>query len=163
MLDAGLPDGAMLSAVYRPWPFLRVQAGGGTNSVSAGFRGGLAVLPFTAGPSLTVEGGWYFEGDVTGPVQQVTGSGNAKAMAQRLGYQFANLHVGVDFGEDSVFFFLHGGASYVRTELHGANRAFGSVTTDASGAPVTTFTINSDPVITAWVPSAKCGLIVFFV
>jgi hypothetical protein len=163
MLDAGIPDGAMLSAVYRPWRWARVHAGAGSNTISAGMRAGVVLVPFTAGPSLTVEGGWYFEGDASGIVTQVTGNQDQTAMAHRLGYQFANFHLGLELGGESVFFFLHGGASYLRSEIHQTNQVFGGRSTDAQGNVVTTFTITRDPVVTAWVPSAKCGLVFFFV
>ncbi len=163
MLDGGIPDGAMLSAVYRPWAWARVHAGAGTNTASAGIRGGVSVVPFTAGPSLTVEAGWYFEGDASGLAATVAGSDGRNAMTRRLGYQFANFHLGLELGGQSVFFFLHGGLSYVRSELHQANQVFGGETRDAQGNVVTSFTITSDPVVTAWVPSGKCGLMVFFI
>jgi hypothetical protein len=163
MLDAGLPDGAMLSAVYRPWQWLRVHAGGGTNAISPGIRAGFGLVPFGVGPSFTVEGGWYFEGDANRIATTVTGGNyQPNAMAEKVGYQFMNLHLGVELGRQYLTFFLHGGMSYVRAEIHQANRVFGAQTTDAYGTPLTTFRITSDPVITALIPSFKFGLVVFF-
>ena len=79
MLDAGAPDGFNASIVARPFSFLRMQLGGGSNLVSKGVRAGLALVPFGAGPSLTIEGGHYFDGDANDL--------GAEARGQRLGGQ----------------------------------------------------------------------------
>jgi hypothetical protein len=164
MLDAGFPDGVMASVAYRPRQWLRAYVGGGTNSVSAGIRAGFALVPFGFGPSLTVEGGWYFEGDANDLARELAGRGyEHNAMAERFGYQFANLHLGFETGGKHVNFFMHGGMSYVRLELHEADEVFGGEMTDAQGTTVVTFGVPSDPVITALVPSVKLGLVVYLV
>jgi hypothetical protein len=162
MLDAGLPDGAMLSIAYRPWAWLRVHAGGGSNAISPGLRAGLVLVPLGAGPSLTFEGGGYFEGNANDIASTVTGGKyEPNAIAERVGYTFMNLHLGVELGREYLTFFMHGGMSYLRAEIHDANQVFGAETTDAYGTPVTTFRITSDPMITALIPSFKFGLLVF--
>src|ERR1700690_2945931 len=70
MADAGLPDGANASLVFRPLRWLRVHGGGGYNMVSAGVRGGATVVPFGMGPSATLEAGHYFDGNANGAVQR---------------------------------------------------------------------------------------------
>src|SRR5262245_56202837 len=70
MLDAGLPDGANASLVLRPVSWLRAHAGGGTNAISPGVRVGATLLPFGSGPSATIEGGHYFEGNANGLAQR---------------------------------------------------------------------------------------------
>ena len=62
MADVGLPDGVGASLVYRPAKWLRVTGGGTYNMISSGLRAGASLLPFGWGPSLTVEGGHYFDG-----------------------------------------------------------------------------------------------------
>src|SRR5690349_18831998 len=58
MMDAGLPDGANAALVFRPVSWLRAHGGGGYNMISKGVRAGLTLLPFGAGPSATLEGGY---------------------------------------------------------------------------------------------------------
>jgi hypothetical protein len=163
MLDVGFPDGVIAGAAFRPTAAVRLQAGAGTNAVSPGFRAGAVLVPFGVGPSLTLEGGWYFEGNANGIAGQVVGSSySSNRIADRVGYQFANAHLGVDFGRGNSTFFIHGGMSYIHAKLHNANDVFGGQTTDASGA-TTTYKINGDPNVNAFLPSFKLGFLYYFV
>jgi hypothetical protein len=163
MLDVGFPDGVMAGATYRPWSWVRLQAGGGSNGVSAGVRGGVVVIPLGAGPSLTLEGGHYFEGDANGIASQIIGpSYENNRTAQHVGYQFANGHVGIEFGKEVCTFFLHGGMSYVRAEIHNVNDVLGGQSNNANGVS-TSVSVNGDPVIRAWFPSFKLGFIIHIV
>ena len=45
-LGAGAPDGATADFVFRPQPWLRLQAGPAWNSVAWGAQGGIALTPF---------------------------------------------------------------------------------------------------------------------
>jgi hypothetical protein len=163
MLDVGLPDGVIGGVAYRPWSWLRVQAGAGTNSVSPGIRGGLVIVPLGVGPSITLEGGHYFEGDANGIAGQIVGSGYQRtATAQRFGYQYANAHLGLELGHERVAFLVHGGVSYVHVVLHDANDLLTPKSTGPQNG-ATTFALNGDPVITAWVPSAKLGFLIYLV
>lgn len=163
MLDVGFPDGVIVGASYRPLNWLRLQAGAGTNAVSPGLRAGVVLIPFGVGPSLTLEGGSYFDGDANWLASQVAGSTyKDNQMAQRVGYQFANAHLGVEVGRKTVTFFLHGGMSYIHASLHNANSVFGGTTADATGG-VTTYSINGDPSISAFMPSFKLGFLIYLV
>jgi hypothetical protein len=162
-LDAGVPDGLMGGIAYRPWSWLRVQAGAGTNSVSAGLRGGVAIVPFGVGPSLTLEVGHYFEGDANGTASRIVGSDYRRtATAEHFGYQYANAHLGLELGHEHFSFFVHGGVSYVHLVLRHANDV---LSPQFAGAPNggTTVNFSGDPVITAWVPSAKLGFLIYLV
>lgn len=163
MLDVGVPDGVMAGVSLRPWSWVRVQAGGGSNAVSLGVRGGVVVVPFGVGPSLTLEGGHYFEGDANGVAAAVVGPEyeNSKT-AQRVGYDFANGHLGLELGREVFTFFIHGGISYVRSEIHDVNDVLGGVTANADGT-TTRITINGNPVVRAWVPSLKLGFVIHLV
>jgi hypothetical protein len=163
MLDVGFPDGVMVGAAYRPWSWVRMQAGAGSNAVSPGIRGGLVLVPFGTGPSLTLEGGNYFEGDANGIASQIVGSSyESSRTAQQVGYRFANGHLGLEFGEDVFTFFLHGGMSYVHAEIHNANDSFSGHSNDADGTS-TSVTFSGDPVIRAWFPSFKLGFVIHLV
>jgi hypothetical protein len=159
-LDIWFPDGLMVGAAYRPWPWLRAQAGAGWNAVSAGIRGGIVLIPFGTGPSLTLEGGHYFDGNANGIASIIVGAGyeNNRA-AEQVGYQFANGHLGIDIGKEYVTFFIHGGISFVHAKIHNSNDALGGQTNHLEGTS-TSVTVSGDPTIRAWFPSFKLGLII---
>ena len=162
MLDMGVPDGIVGGVSYRPQPWLRVQVGAGSNAVSPGIRGGVVFLPFGVGPSLTLEAGHYFEGDANGLLRSVVGAEyRDNRMAERVGYQFANLHAGFDIGEERFTFFLHGGVSYLHMQLHNTEDVFGA--TEAGQSMAASYGIARDSSFSAWIPSLKLGFIVHLV
>jgi hypothetical protein len=162
MLDVGLPDGIMGGLSFRPQPWLRLQAGAGSNAISPGIRGGVVLVPFGAGPSLTLEAGHYFEGDANGLFASFAGSEyRNNAIAKRVGYQFANFHAGFEVGQERFTFFLHGGISYLHTQLHSVDEVLGA--TEAGRNAAATYGIGGDSSIDAWIPSLKLGFIVHLV
>jgi hypothetical protein len=163
MVDAGIPDGAVGSLVLRPWKWLRTSVGGSYNMVSKGVRGGLSLLPFGRGPSLTVEAGRYFEGDANAAARKVAGpSFQDISILEKVGYDYANAHLGLDFGYKRVTFFIHGGMSYLRGTIHNADSLFQTQAsidgTDSNGLSVK---VKGDPTVKVIGPSAKIGLIVY--
>jgi hypothetical protein len=162
MADVGVPDGAQGSIVLRPWKALRFSAGGGYNGISKGVRGGFSILPFGRGPSLSIEAGKFFEGDANAAARKYMPSFQDVAVLQRVGYEYANAHLGLDFGYKRVTFFIHGGMTYLRGTIHDANQLFQTQPsingTDANGLEVK---ITKDPTVVAIGPSAKIGLIVY--
>jgi hypothetical protein len=162
-MDVGFPDGFMVGASYRPVPWLRAQASAGSNAIGVGLRGGLTWLPFGMGPSLTLEGGNYFDGDANGVLSTFAGDKyESNQTAKRIGYQFANGHVGLDFGKGTFLFFVHGGMSYIRTKIHDVNDVLGGQTSNPEGTG-TLITVKGEPLVVAWLPSIKLGFAVFFV
>jgi len=159
MLGAGVPDGATGSAVFRPWSWVRAEAGGSYNMISRGVRAGVSLLPFGAGPSATLEVGHYFDGNANGVARSVAGAGfHDSAILQRVGYDYANAHLGLDFGTRRVVFFIHGGMSYISARVHNVNAQIA----DASGAASnTTVSFNQDPSVRILTPSAKLGFIFY--
>jgi hypothetical protein len=162
MADAGIPDGANGALVLRPAPWLRLHAGGGTNTVSAGYRGGLSLLlPWAVGPSLSVEVGHYRDGEATGLVRTfVGGQGDLEPLFARLGYTYVNAQLGLEVGRGPVQFFVHAGLSRITATLHNATAALEK----ARGAPTdpsTTVVVREDPVLRVWGPSVKLGLVVY--
>ena len=161
MADVGLPDGAGASLVYRPMKWLRVTGGGTYNMISSGVRAGASLLPFGWGPSLTVEGGHYFDGDANGLVRKFAGSSyQSNAVLERVGYDYANAHLGLDLGYRRVTFFIHGGMSFIRASVHNVDQALQS-DPGSSSSSGTTVAVKQDPIIRAFTPSAKLGLIVY--
>lgn len=159
MVDAGVPDGATGSLVYRPWSWLRVHAGGGYNMVSPGVRGGLTLAPMPGAATLTlnVDGGRYFGGDANPLARTLTGDQSIDVAALRdVGYDYANFHAGFEFGRKYATFYIHAGMSYVTGEMKNAGETFSKF--DA----YTTFEFKGDPKVTIWTPSLRLGLIVYF-
>jgi hypothetical protein len=158
-VDGGIPDGATVSAMYRPFSWVRGEVGMGYNMISKGARAGLTLLPFGAGPSATLEAGHFFEGDANGVARSIAGAGfKDSAMLQRVGYDFANAHLGLDFGTRRVVFFIHGGMSYIRAQVHNVNEQLSSSMSSTSG---TTVSFNQDPTVRVVAPSAKLGFIFY--
>lgn len=156
MVDVGVPDGLIGSLVVRPWKWVRAYGGGGSNSVSTGWRGGFALLPFGAGPCAALEYGRYSAGDANGLVRRMTGgSFEGSSLLDQLEYQYANAHLGLEFGGKRFTFFVHGGVSQVWAQL----RESGG-TLSGTGAD-TVVRVSSDPRIKAFGSSLKIGLILF--
>ena len=162
MADAGLPDGANASLVFRPLRWLRVHGGGGYNMVSAGLRAGATVVPFGMGPSATLEGGHYFDGNANGAVQRFAGQSFSSPLLERVGYDYANFHLGLDLGYRRVTFYIHGGMSYVRAQVHNLDSVVSSQAPASDGNGTTEISLKQDPTLRAWFPSAKLGLIFYF-
>jgi hypothetical protein len=157
MADAGLPDGAIGSLVVRPWQWFRVYGGGGSNSVSRGWRGGFSLVPFGAGPSVSLEYGHYNDGDANGVVRRVvSGDFGGSPLLNKIGYDYVNAHAGLEFGGKHVLFFVHGGISKVWAQIHNLNDAMKSSSS-------TTVEVSQDPKVTVVGSSFKVGLIVFFI
>lgn len=157
MLDAGVPDGASGSAVFRPWRWLRTEVGGSYNLVSKGVRGGLSLIPFGMGPSATLEAGHYFDGNANGIARSLAGGGfQDNAVLERIGYDYANAHLGLDFGMRRVVFFVHGGMSYVRASIHNLNTEISS-----GDMGSTTVSFNKDPIVRIFTPSVKLGFVFY--
>ena len=158
-LAAGVPDGAAVSGVYRPFKWLRAELGGSYNMISKGVRGGVSLIPFGMGPSATLEAGHYFDGDANGLARKFAGAGfDDNAVLQRIGYDYANAHLGLDFGMRRVVFFIHGGMSYVRAQIHNVNE---QVAASGGSSSSTTVSFNQDPTVRVVAPSAKLGFIFY--
>jgi hypothetical protein len=158
MLDVGVPDGLIGSLVVRPWKWMRVSGGGGTNSISHGWRAGITLLPFGSGPSASLEYGRYQDGDANGLAKKFMGGGfNGSRALERLGYEYMNAHLGLDFGFRNVVFFLHGGVSMIRGQIHNLD----AVTGGAGASDTTEVVVRQDPNFKAVGPSIKMGLLVY--
>ncbi len=152
-VDAGVPDGAQAALVFRPIRALRVHAGGGYNLVSKGVRGGLTLAPLSSwfSPTLSIDVGRYFEGDANPLAQRIKGDPTySSPMLERVGYDYANAHLGLEFGRQWATFYVHAGVSRVSGTVYGVAEAIGE-----------DVTIEGDPDVTLWSPSARIGLIVY--
>jgi hypothetical protein len=157
LLGAGLPQGATLSAAYRPVPSLRLFAGPAWNYVGFGVQGGIAVAPWhlAATPVITVEAGRYFGADVS----FITKGGQGiptelSSLLKDMTYTYAAVHAGIELGsQNGLSFAVDVGLGYIALE------GKGTVTkTDASGSTVTF----KDPRVSATLPSLRLGLHYWF-
>ena len=81
-------------------------------------------------------------------------------MLERVGYDYANAHLGLDLGYRRVTFFIHAGMSFIRASVHNIDQAI-EAGSGSSGSSSTTVAVKQDPIIRAFTPSAKLGLIVY--
>ena len=148
ILDAGVPDGANLGLVARPFSWLRLHAGGSYNLVSAGVRGGVSYVPFNYWivPTLTVEGGHFFDGNARSSIKAIAGL-DVEYAPEKVSYTYANGHLGLEFGGDWYTIFLRGGMSFVHASVRPPSQD--------------DVRFEEDVTITAWAPSAKLGFIVY--
>ncbi len=165
MIDAGLPDGAGASVVYRPWKWLRVRAGGNYNGVSGGISGGVTLLPpvfFPILPTATIEAGHYFEGDANWIARLASGDQSTSiASLKRVSYDYVNGHLGLEFGSQNRFvFYIHGGFTYVHTTIHDLQTTIDQQ--NSGGGSSTTTVTFKDPIVNAIVPSGKLGFLIYF-
>ncbi len=155
-LDAGVPDGASATLLYRPWRYVRLGGGLLYDYVGYGVRGGVSVLPyFPIAPSLTLEVGHYFEADASAKVARfVHVDDSLKPMLKHIGYTFANAQLGLEIGHPDWFvFFVRAGISRVWLNVHDAQQAL------SSSSSLKTL---DDPSIRLGIPNAKVGFMIFF-
>jgi hypothetical protein len=156
MADVGVPDGLIGSLAIRPRKWVRFCAGGGTNSISYGWRTGVTLLPFGQGPSASLEYGGYQDGDANALAKKLMGGGfNGSPVLERVGYQYLNAHLGLDFGSRRFVFFIHGGVSVLRGQIHNLDAALAG----AGATGTTEVLVRQDPNAKAVGPSVKLGFI----
>jgi hypothetical protein len=157
MVDVGVPDGANAALVVRPTTFLQVHGGFGYNAISPGVRlGASAYLPWVVTPAVAVEAGRYFKGDANAAMARLGIADTDEPMLSEVGYDYANLHTGLNFGRDRMTFFIHAGWSAMRGTLSNTDQI---MTESDNGITVE---VRQDPIITLILPSAKLGLSVYF-
>jgi len=160
MVDVGVPDGLIASLAIRPWRWLRLSVGGGSNGFGWGWRTGISLLPFGAGPSASFEYGRYQDGDANSLAKRV-GFGSSPLL-ERVGYEYVNAHLGLDFGSRRFVFFVHGGITMLRGQIHNSNASLPAPSTsDTSASGTTQVVVPQDPTARAAGPSVKLGLIVY--
>jgi len=154
MFDLGTMDGGMMSMVYRPLPYLRFHAGGGTNGAGPGVRVGAAVQPVRdSGWSLSLEGGHFFPGNVNGVFATFAGSDyDDSHLLEHFDYDFANLQAGWEVERNDLLFFARAGVGLLWTNVPADN--LGRIR-NLSGF------VDPDGSVEALLPSLKVGIIGF--
>jgi hypothetical protein len=158
MADLGLPDGATLSLVVRPIRSIRAHAGLSHNMISLGERVGVTWVPLSwwASPTLSVEYGHYADGNANPLVRMVSGDPSfSSAVLDRVGYDYANAHVGLELGRRWFTFYVHAGMSRITGAVHNLS----AETMSDSGTATVSF--GKDPTVRLWTVSARIGFIVY--
>ncbi len=111
----------------------------------------MTLLPFRSGPSATPKYGRHQDGDANALAKKFMGSSLAGSPTlDRVGHEYLNAHLSLDFGFRHVEFFLHGGATVLRGQVHNPDASIAG----AGATRTTTVVVASDPVARAVGPSA---------
>lgn len=145
-LDCGIPDGAGLGLIVKPyWYWLGVSGAATFNGFAPGVRGGIKFDPvrFAIRPTINIEAGHSFNADL---------SNIAKGDFPKVNYSYANFHLGAEFGSNNGFsFFVHGGPSIINIQTENFQKSVDSNLTV------------SNPKANLWaVPTAKLGFVWMF-
>ena len=153
MFDFGTLDGAMLSLVYRPSPWLRMYGGAGTNGAAPGLRAGAALLPFRSGFSLSLDGGRFFPGNVNGIFATFAGADyDDSHLLEHFDYDFVKLQAGWEVERGDLLFFVRGGVGFAWTQLPADN---------LSRISNLSSLVDPDGSVEAFLPSIQLGFIGF--
>jgi hypothetical protein len=160
MLDAGVPDGAVISAVFRPVAPIRFTLGGAYNVAGYGVRGGIGWTPvrWAISPTLSLEVGRHFASDLTWIVDESSGvPEEVRPLLEEVGYSYASAQIGLEIGSArGVSLVVRAGLSYFWTTVQGVARSV-----EAAGGTSATVEV-ADPVLRATLPSVKVGLLYYF-
>lgn len=160
LLDAGVPDGAGLSAAFRPSKTVRLHVGATHNGLRLGGRAGITLLPMQGPytPSVTFEMGHALAGDVDRLARRMADTSLPPLQSmERVGYTYASTHLGFELGDPSGFtFFVRAGVSWVELEVPNVESLDEAFRTrlGESGAQGGRFLY--------MMPSAKLGLVFYF-
>jgi len=159
--DVGVPDGAMASLVVRPLSFIRANVGAGYNGISTGYRAGATLsLPFWISPTASISYGKYKEGDANPLARMISGNSSMhNETLEKVGYQFTDGYLGLQFGRKRVAFQIEAGYTRIEGKLRNLD-AMTSGSSDSSESE-TTVSINQDPNVVVWSLSARIGLTVY--
>ena len=160
LLDGGFPDGLAVSALYRPWLPIRLDAGLTYNLIGFGVRGGATLVPFRFGiaPLLRGELGHTFDGDASGLVGHFsTLTPTEQTLLKSVSYDYASVQLGLEIGSsDRMVFFVRGGLAWFWTTVQHFQSA---AQANAGGGTVIEA---QDPKVRGTVPTASLGFLLFF-
>jgi len=157
-LDVGAPEGGGALVLFRPFWWLRANAGFAYNVLGAGIRGGLSVMPFHWGvtPTLNFDYGHYFSGDLN---KFVTASNAAeRALYSNAAYDFWSVQIGLELGsQDGFLFYLRGGI----VGIGNASFPGRDVAAFLNSHGVTGYTSPGDAQFSALLPCVSLGMMVY--
>jgi hypothetical protein len=149
-----LPEVNLLG-LYEPFVWLRPFVGLGYNLIGMGFKGGVTVVsPVMMPLSFTAEGGRFFSANANATIRKLTDQNTDVAALRKVGYDYANLLLGIEAGSAGARFYLRAGATYLRASGHEF-----AETLSRAGVAVSR---SSDPRISYRGPTIRLGLLWFF-
>jgi hypothetical protein len=157
-LGAGFPDGATADVVFRPMPWLRLQAGPAWNYLAWGFQGGVALTPirWVISPVLEARYGHFFGANLNKVAKNL--SAEVQSLATDVGYDYFNGQLALEFGSPRGFTFSLGvGLCYLWTDVNGT----GTVVQNRGTPDQATVTI-VNPSVRAVLPSVRLGMLYYF-
>jgi hypothetical protein len=157
-IGAGFPDGVTADVVYRPLPYLRLQAGPAWNYLAFGLQAGVAVTPFrwAVSPVLEASYGHFFGADLNKVFKNVPTE--VQPLMKDFGYDYFNGLVGIEFGSPRGLTFSVGlGLSYLWSDVKGT----ATVVRNPGTASEATVTV-ANPSLRAVTPSLRLGLLFYF-
>jgi hypothetical protein len=113
-LDVGAPAGAGLVGIFRPWWWLRTNAGLAYDVLGFGVRGGVSLVPvhWAVTPSFNLDFGHFFSGDAAKFVDHPTPT--QKSLLGQATFDFISPQLGLEFGSQRRFaFYVRGGLTYI--------------------------------------------------
>ncbi len=155
-IDAGVPSGATAALVWRPWTFLRLNGGFGYNLAAFGVKGGATLIPFHWGvvPTIGLEGGHFFEGDMSKTAFWEITDASAKQLAKQFSYNYVAADLGVEFGAQNRFvFYVRVGLTQVWSDLNNIQQALDAENPGKFKATQASFTGRT--------PTARIGFILY--
>ena len=155
LVDGGVPGGAGLAGMFRPWRFLRLEGGLNWNYLSFGLRGGVTVIPFEWGltPTLHLEGGHFFSGDAS----RFASGGGAKVLLGHIPEDYLSASLGLEFGsQQRLVFFLRMGLCWIRTEAQNIKEAIAAQNPGTTGVK----SAGNMPLLLQ-VPTVSVGVVLF--
>ncbi len=114
-LDVGYPGGAGVVGLFRPWWWLRTNAGLAYDVMGFGIRGGVSLVPghWAVTPTLNLDVGHFFGGDL-GKFGVSASTDTERRLLGQAAFDFASAQLGVEFGSQRGFaFYVRGGLVYI--------------------------------------------------
>lgn len=159
-IDAGAPGLGGASVLFRPWWWVRFNAGLAYDYVGYGLRGGVSVVPWhwAITPSLNLDYGHYLSGDASRFAS--AGAGPAERdLLRNATYDFATAQLGLELGSQRWFsFYLRGGLAYVTASARGSQLS--AFANERSSDPTLQFTM-ADATARAVIPCASLGFLFY--
>ncbi len=153
-LGAGVPQAATLDLLYRPLPWLRLQAGPSWGYAAWGYHGGAVLSPirWAVSPTLGLEAGRFFQADLS---RLGNASAEVKPLLERVSVSYLATTLGLEFGSQRGFVFsLRLGLAWLRVDSHGTGQFTGSGGTAGQNDAVVTVT---DPSVRGSLPTLQLG------
>lgn len=159
-LDLGAFGGAGGLVYFRPWDWLRVNAGLSWNYIGFGMRGGVGLTPpvrWAVTPSFNLEFGHFFSGDVS-RFADSSSTPAEKQLMKSANYDWLSGQLGVEFGSQRSFlFYLRGGLTFLWASLPGKDLEAVLREQDVETTPTNV----SDLKFSALVPCFSLGFLIY--